>query len=148
MSIRIVHRPARTTPALQALPEVFLESPPTLAEGADGAGAAAPRPFAFLPVISPPGPWARTAPVHASAGPFCGMRPSPDEPRARPYLTCEKCLLRPVACRDAHAGSLRFQAYTHERTRRSPAHPLAWPLRIHLPAHPAEGSMVRHESSQ
>jgi len=48
MSIRIVHRPARTTPALQALPEVSLESPPTLAEGADGAGAAALR---ILPLL-------------------------------------------------------------------------------------------------
>ena len=33
MSIRIVHRPARTTPALRPLPEISLENPPTLAEG-------------------------------------------------------------------------------------------------------------------
>lgn len=48
MSIRIVHRPARTTPALQSLPEVPLESPPTLADGSDGAGSAALR---ILPLL-------------------------------------------------------------------------------------------------
>ena len=48
MSIRIVHRPARTTPALRPLPEISLENPPTLAEGSDGAGAAALR---ILPLL-------------------------------------------------------------------------------------------------
>lgn len=48
MSTRIVHRPARTTPALQPLPEISLENPPTLGEGADGAGAAALR---ILPLL-------------------------------------------------------------------------------------------------
>ena len=48
LSIRIIHRPARTTPALQPLQGVSLESPPVLEEGADGAGAAALR---ILPLL-------------------------------------------------------------------------------------------------
>ncbi len=48
MGTTIVHRPARTTPAVQSLPTATLQPPPTLSTATDGAGLAALR---LLPLL-------------------------------------------------------------------------------------------------